>query len=97
MKLTTNFSVVSYLVPFFQLHSTSLACKFIYYKKVHVRQEKLLNGFSGYFLKKTDAAGQVLFLFKQKTDAGIFFETRNYIFKSCACTVISSDIIQVRP
>ena len=43
--------------------------------------------------------GGFLSLFRQKTDAGLFFFFKlvTIFFKSCACTIISSDIIQVRP
>ena len=38
--------------------------------------------------------GQVFVLFSKKQMWELFFETSNDIFLSCACTVISSDIIQ---
>ena len=61
-------------------------------------QKKILNCFSGHFFEKQmqqGVGGVFLFLFNKKQMREPFFQNLNDIFfKSCALTVISSDIIQ---
>ena len=59
-------------------------------------EDKKMSCFSGHFLE-TDAAGWAFIFSKQKQMRELFLNTNDIPFKSCALTVISSDIIQDRP
>ena len=65
-----------------------------------LRQKKILNCFSGHLFEKQMRQGGVLFYFysaKKQMQELFSRNSERYFFKSHALTVISSNIIQVRP
>ena len=73
-------------------------------KSFMLRPPKILNCFAGHFLKKKknrySRVGCYFIFYSAGNRCGnsfFSFEIRTIFFKSCALTVISLDIIQVRP
>ena len=62
-------------------------------------KKKLLNCFSGYFFKKQMGQGRFFFFYlnsvKKQMQALFFMKVGKIFFKSCACTVISSQAIKL--
>ena len=56
-----------------------------------------MNCFSGYFFEKQSWQGRFFIFIQSKNGCGDFFLKLGIFIKSCACTVISSNIIQVWP
>ena len=96
----SSYSIFPLLNIVFILENTLYVLYSCLHAKKVSKAKKNIELFLMPFFKKQMRQGGFIFsfLFRQKTDAGtIFSKLRTIFFKSCACTVISSDIIQVRP